>query len=432
MLKRNKYPYDTTTEPPEFTRIVDTGRFAGLYVPIRQKAELTKLMHRRRLLEESARQAQEKKELEELEPVELTGEAALQASDKTHAESTNKTTSNANVDANTNTQNDILRVDCVCHEDVMAQKAVADKNFTFAERARITALKEMTKALLDRPMTRNIGMPMDVDAAMQKLANCAPHIPRLVQSLRIPLQVAKAKGVAPMIAPILLVGPAGVGKSHVAQQIADILGVPAHNVSYAASGSVGNVLSGADKNWGNSSTGIVFNALAGGDYANPVICLDELDKAANTFSTSGPERNPLNELLALLEPVTAKAHKDRCAEIRVDARHIVWIATANSLKGLSAPLLSRFELIMVNKPDARAAVTIALSVARSVNTQMGADLKLPSGEVLQWLATVTPRLMRRIWTTAASWTAFQGRQRVTMSDISVALGVTEPVCARLH
>ncbi|MDD4945205.1 MAG: AAA family ATPase [Rhodoferax sp.] len=434
MLNRNKLPYDDTTELPEFTRIVDSGRSLGLYVPTRQKDELTRMMLKRRLLEESARQTQEKKEQEELDQIERTLGAAPQAKDKKLAEPTDAANAQTNMegDANVNAEDGILRVDCVNQEDLIAQKAAADKNFMFAERARITSIKEMTKALLARPMTRKIGMPMDVDAAMQKLTDCAPHIPRLVQSLRIPLQVAKAKGVAPMIAPILLVGPAGVGKSHVAQQIADILGVPAHNVSYAASSSVGNVLSGADKNWGNSSTGIVFNALTGGDYANPVICLDELDKASNTFSTSGPGRNPLNELLALLEPVTAKAHKDRCAEIRVDARHIVWVATANSLKGLSGPLLSRFELIMVNKPDARAAVMIALSVAKSVNTQMGADVKLPSGEVLQWLATVTPRLMRRIWTTAASWTAAQGRNRVTMNDISVALGATEPSSARLH
>ena len=130
--------------------------------------------------------------------------------------------------------------------------------------------------------------------------------------------------------------------------------------------------------------------------------------------------------------MTAKAHKDRCAEIRVDARHIVWIATANSLQGLSTPLLSRFELVMVNKPDARAAVTIALSVTQSVNAQMGVELKQPSGEVLQWLATLTPRLMRRIWTTSASWTAAQGRNRVTMNDISMALGVHKTNSSLLH
>lgn len=233
MLNRNKFQNDDTTEPPEFTRIGDSGRTLGLYVPTRQKDELTRSMLKRRLLEETARQAQEKKEQDELEQIELAGEATPQVQEKKLAESADaaKSTSNGEADANTNggANDSILQVDCVYQEDVLAQKTAAEKNFMFAERARITSIKEMTKALLARPMTRKIGMPADVDEAMRKLADCAPHIPRLVQSLRIPLQVAKAKGVAPMIAPILLVGPAGVGKSHVAQQIADILGVPEHN-----------------------------------------------------------------------------------------------------------------------------------------------------------------------------------------------------------
>jgi ATP-dependent Lon protease len=203
-------------------------------------------------------------------------------------------------------------------------------------------------------------------------------------------------------------------------------------VSYAASGAVGNVLSGADKNWGNSSTGIVFNALAEGEFANPVIVLDEIDKASSSSVSHGIDRNPLNELLALLEPITAREHKDRCAEIRVDARHIVWIATANSLDGLSAPLLSRFKLILINKPDARAAVTIALSVTQAVTLQMGVSIKPPSGEVLQLLATLTPRTMRRIWTGAAGWATASGRDLVTIHDIEQSLGLAVAPHNHLH
>ena len=323
-------------------------------------------------------------------------------------------------------------VPCVSEEDVLAQKKSAESNMKFSERERTNAVKAVTKALMARPLTRKIGMPPDVDLAMHQLAQVAPHMPKLVDALRIALLVAAATGAPPMIAPILLVGGAGVGKSHAALQIASLLGVPAHTVSYAASGSVGNMLSGADKNWGNSSTGIVFNALAEGDFANPVVVLDEIDKASTSSTASGPDRHPLNELLGLLEPVTAKEHKDRCAEIRVDARHIVWIATANSLEGLSAPLLSRFKVILINKPDARASVMIALSVASGVTQQMGATLKPPSGEVLQFLATLTPRTMRLIWTDAAAWATACGREQVTIRDIEQSIGREVVPQNRLH
>lgn len=324
------------------------------------------------------------------------------------------------------------RVPCIYEEDVRAQQKSVEGYMRFADRDRNNAVKAVTKALLARPMTRKIGMPPDVDMAMSQLAAVAPHIPELIEALRIPLLVAAATGAPPMLSPILLVGGAGVGKSHVALQIASIFGVPAHTVSYAASGAAGNVLSGADKNWGNSATGIVFNALAEGEFANPVIVLDEVDKAGVTSATQGPDRNPLNELLALLEPVTAREHKDRCAEIRVDARHVVWIATANSLEGLSAPLLSRFKLILINKPNARAAVTIAWSVTQAASLQMGVTVKPPSGEVLQLLATLTPRTMRRVWTGAAGWATVGGRDQVTIQDVEQSLGLGVAPQNRLH
>ncbi|WP_210543738.1 AAA family ATPase [Rhodoferax sp. PAMC 29310] len=203
-------------------------------------------------------------------------------------------------------------------------------------------------------------------------------------------------------------------------------------MSYSAAGAIGNVLSGVDKSWGNSSIGVVFKLLTEGEFANPVICLDEIDKASNSTLSSGSERNPLNELLALLEPATAKEHRDRCAEIRVDARHIIWIATANSLRGLSAPLLSRFKLILVGKPDARSAITIALSVTATASAALGVPVKRLRGEVLHLLATMTPRVMRQVWTAAAGWAISNGRFDVTMDDISRGLGVDVPAADRLH
>lgn len=326
----------------------------------------------------------------------------------------------------------LMQVPCVHHQDVIEAQKSAQSNSKFSERDRTNAVKALTKSLTARPMTRAIGIPTDVDGAMQKLSALAPHIPQLVETLRIPLLVAKATGTPPMIPPILLVGGPGMGKSHVALQIAEILGVPAHSLSYAASGAAGNVLSGSDKHWGNSSTGMVFEALTEGAFANPVILLDEIDKASNVHIMSSQARHPLNELLAFLEPVTAREHRDKCAEIRVDARNVVWVATANSLAGLSAPLLSRFKIILVEKPDARAAVMITLSIARAVSEQMGVAIKPPNGEVLQLLATLTPRTVRRIWTGAAGWTSAAGRDTVTMADLEHSLGLTPTYVTHLH
>lgn len=409
-----------------YIRIGVEFRQDGIYVPhLRQKELASYLAEVRNQAELAAELAAQNA----VAPANLQVECASSVAPEVMAESvTPRLTPADSLDAAAS----FYLVPCINQDDVNAQHAAADANSKFSERDRTTAMKNLTRRLLDRPMTRKVGVPRDVQAAMQRLAAVAPHIPELVEALRIPLLVAAATGAPPMVAPLLLVGPAGVGKSYVALQIAEILGVTAHTLSYAASGSAGNMLSGADKNWGNSSTGIVFNILTEREFANPVICLDELDKAGISQVMQGADRNSTNELLALLEPLTAAQHRDRCAEIRVDARHIVWIATANSLEGLSAPLLSRFKLILVNKPDARSAVTIALSVAQAVSAQMGIQLKPPSGEVLQLLATLTPRTMRRIWTGAGGWAAANGHDRVTMNDIEQSLGITTPVPTLLH
>lgn len=402
----------------------DSYRNESLYVPIAREKELTQFLKKARdAIAEADFRAKyavdndddQSKMMHEMFS-ELEVEGAVQ-----------ENTGDASEPATNN-----LRVPCVFEEDLLTQKAAAESNSKFSERDRTNAIKGVTKALLARPMTRQIGVPLDVHDAMQQLKQVAPHIPELVSALQIPLLVSRANGAPPMIAPILLVGSAGVGKSYVALQIANILGVPLHTVSYAASGAAGNVLSGADKSWANANTGVVFDALTGGDFANPVICLDEIDKAAHSNSTHGPSRDPLNELLALLEPLTSREHKDRCAEIRVNAQNIIWIATANSLEGMSAPLLSRFQIVMVRKPDARAAVTIALSVTNAVTSQMGVAVKPPSGECLQLLATLTPRTMRRIWTGAVGWCAAAGRDRVTIHDIEQSIGLVTANPDRLH
>lgn len=427
MITSPKIRLDSDALLNGFTTIGGCYQSEKIYVPLAREKELSKYLQEFR---NAALKASDEEELAERTAPDL--KISLAAKQEQEAAELAQTLEPEEAVETEPVQQTFQMVSCVYEEDVLAQKKSAENNMKFSERDRTNAVKAVTKALLARPMTRRIGMPLDVHVAMQQLAEVAPHMPELIEALRIPLLVSVATGAPPMLPPILLVGGAGVGKSHAALQIASMLGVPTHTVSYAASGAVGNVLSGSDKNWGNSSTGIVFNALAEGEFANPVMLLDEIDKASSSSATQGPDRHPLNELLALLEPITAKEHKDRCAEIRVDARHIVWIATANSLEGLSAPLLSRFKLILINKPDARAAVTIALSVTQAVTLQMGVTIKPPSGEVLQLLATLTPRTMRRIWTGAAGWATASRRDLVTIHDIEQSLGLAVAPQNQLH
>lgn len=327
---------------------------------------------------------------------------------------------------------DGLQVPVFFQDDLDAKAKSLEQSGKFSERDRTNAVKGMLKTLRSKPLTRKVGMPADVYSALNMLDDLCPHVTELKSILKTPLLIANSTGKPPLIPPILLVGPPGLGKSHIATQLSKVLSVPSRTISYSAGGSAGNVLSGGDKSWGNASTGMVFNELAEGEFANPVFCLDEIDKAGISHSTSGSERHPLNELLALLEQATSRLHQDKCSEFKMDASHIVWIATANSVSTISAPVLSRFQIVLVRKPDARAAVLIAKSIVSNVNAQLGVSFRPPTGEVLQFLATLTPRTMRRIWIGAVGNAFLNQRTTVSMFDIEQSVGAQADPNRVLH
>ena len=77
--------------------------------------------------------------------------------------------------------------------------------------------------------------------------------------------------------------------------------------------------------------GKVFEALVEGEYANPVIVVDEIDKASGDA-----QYDPLGALYSLLEHDTAQSFTDEFAEVAIDASQVIWITTAMTA-GASRP-----------------------------------------------------------------------------------------------
>ncbi|NIG07461.1 AAA family ATPase, partial [Burkholderia sp. Tr-849] len=171
--------------------------------------------------------------------------------------------------------------------------------------------------------------------------------------------------------PILLLGPPGIGKTHFAKALALLLGTAYHYVPMSSL-TAGWILSGASSQWKNAKPGKVFDALVNGSYANPVIAVDEIDKAG-----SDAQYDPLGALYALLEHDTARAFIDEFAEVPIDAGNVIWIATANEAHAIPEPLLNRMNVYEIEPPDAAGARRIAQTIYDEIRTSHAWGRRFP-------------------------------------------------------
>ena len=194
---------------------------------------------------------------------------------------------------------------------------------------------------------------------------------------------------AARIDPILLVGDPGVGKTYFASALASRLQVRMD--VYSAGNAVDAMqLCGSDARWYNSRPGLVYDALSLGDSAAPILVVDEIDKIAP--QSGGNRDTPLNSLLDLLEPESARRYRDMSAQLAMNASHVLVIATANDARELSAPLRSRLTEFHVNPPTAeqRRLIVERQFEALCASHQCRNDLELDEASVEA--ATETPDL----------------------------------------
>jgi len=190
--------------------------------------------------------------------------------------------------------------------------------------------------------------------------------------------------------PLLLYGPPGVGKTHFCESLAKVLGVPVRRHPMDQAETSGALL-GSDAVWGNSRYGLVFDLLGLGEYANPLVILDELDKAQTMGKTSGGFSSPTGVLHSLLEPVSAAQVRDISLDLELDASQITWIATANYPWWVPATLRSRFKEFFIMPPDAEQAIQLARSVVKHALKVAGFGAGEPDRRIVVALAHLSAR-----------------------------------------
>jgi ATP-dependent Lon protease len=299
---------------------------------------------------------------------------------------------------------DIREIYCVADVDKAMEEPAAARN-------------EALSALYDRMKKlggdRFVVKPSSADT-LDTLYDSCPNFSEVIDDLKKALALSLCGNEPVHFTPILLLGEPGIGKTHFAKALAQALGT-GHEFISMSSLTAGWILSGASSQWNNAKPGKVAGTLVSGDYANPLMVLDEVDKAG------GDSRyDPMGALYGLLEHDTARVFRDEFIDVEMDASHLLWVSTANEAAHLPEPILNRMVIYDIPRPDDDESFRIAYRLYCEIVTEHDWGFPVePSPDVMEILAGLPPRDMRKHLMAAFGTAKLAGRSTLTPHDINL-------------
>ncbi len=291
-----------------------------------------------------------------------------------------------------------------------------EKNYEGATRDHANRVKSLVARMRENtPEKRLVTIPDDWKNICDALESDFPNFFEAIRFIRNQLALSSVSNQTLKFPPVLLVGDAGIGKTEFMLTLADVINTRLTVIDMASAQS-GSTLSGSDTFWSNTKPGEIFNSLVFDDVANPVILMDEIDKAKN-----GGDYNPLASLHALLEPRQARQFQDLSVpEIKIDASHILWIATANKIDVMEKPILDRFTIFNIDPPSTIQMREIVKNQYRRFieNDPAGGFFdKEIKGAVVDELCLYHPRKVRKILESSFGLAANSQRHYLIVDDI---------------
>ncbi len=195
------------------------------------------------------------------------------------------------------------------------------------------------------------------------------------------------------------------------QNLAEALGAPLRRQSME-NAQTASLLLGSERHWSNAACGIVFDQIVLGDVANPILLIDELDKAPSVG-----RYDPLAALHSLLEPTSAKNARDAALDMTFDASLVIYIATSNNPNRVPQTIRSRLREFEVLPPTGEQALDAARTIVASVIGKLGvAGFLEPPARLAHQLGHLTAREITHAVRDAAARALVNGRLHLVLDD----------------